>query len=76
MKDEDIDYSDVPELGEDFFRNAVLRMPETKAVVTVRLDRDVLEWFKGQGRGYQTRINAVLRKYMEAQKEAQKSRTR
>lgn len=43
-------------------------MPETKAVVTMRLDRDVLELFKGQGRSYQTRINGVLRKYMETQK--------
>lgn len=37
-------------------------MPETKAVVTMRLDRDVLEWFKGPGRGYQTRIFARPRR--------------
>ena len=64
MKDQDIDYSDIPELGDDFFKNAVIRMPETKATITMRLDRDVLNWFKKQGSKYQTRINAVLRAYM------------
>jgi uncharacterized protein (DUF4415 family) len=65
--DDDIDYSDIPEQGEDFFRNAQLRMPEPKALVTIRLDQDVLKWFKKQGSGYQTRINALLRAYMAAQ---------
>lgn len=52
-----------------FWRNARLTLPsETgKAVVTLRLDRDVLEWLKGRGRGYQTRINAILRAYMMAE---------
>jgi uncharacterized protein (DUF4415 family) len=68
MSDEDIDYSEIPEQGEDFFKNAVLRMPVTKAVMTLRIDRDVLKWFKAQGPGYQTRINALLRAYMEAQR--------
>jgi len=43
-------------------------MPRTKPAITIRLDPDVLEWFKAQGKGYQTRINAILRLYMEAQK--------
>lgn len=68
MRDEDIDYSDIPELGDDFFKNAILRMPESKVTVTMRLDKDVLNWFKLKGQGYQTRINALLRSYMEAQK--------
>lgn len=72
MSDDDIDYSDIPEQNENFFRTAVLRMPDTKAVVTLRLDRDVLKWFKNQGRGYQTRINALLRAYMEAQERVRK----
>lgn len=38
-----------------------------KQAVTIRLDADVLEWFKGQGAGYQTRINQLLRHYMQAQ---------
>jgi uncharacterized protein (DUF4415 family) len=65
LDDQDIDTSDIPELGEDFFRRAELHVPVKKAV-TIRLDADVLEWFKGQGTGYQTRINQLLRHYMQA----------
>lgn len=65
MKDQDIDTSEIPELGEDFFKNAELHIP-TKQSVTIRLDADVLEWFKSQGAGYQTRINQLLRQYMQA----------
>ncbi|MBB4868251.1 uncharacterized protein (DUF4415 family) [Pseudomonas nitritireducens] len=65
MDDQDIDTSDIPELGEAFFRNAELHVP-VKQAVTIRLDADVLEWFKGQGAGYQTRINLLLRQYMQA----------
>lgn len=66
MEDKDIDMSDIPELDDAFFRNAELRVPP-KQSVTIRLDADVLEWFKAQGEGYQTRINKLLRSYMEAQ---------
>ena len=66
MEDKDIDTSDIPELGDDFFLNAELRVP-VKKPVTLRLDADVLEWFKAGGKGYQTRINQLLRKYMETQ---------
>lgn len=65
MKDQDIDTSEIPELGEDFFKNAELHIP-AKQSVTIRLDADVLEWFKSQGTGYQTRINQLLRQYMQA----------
>lgn len=68
MTDQDIDYSDIPEMDEAFFKNAVIIMPESKSLVTIRLDRDVLAWFKKQGSRYQTRINALLRSYMEAKK--------
>lgn len=64
--DKDIDTSDIPELGEDFFRQAELRVP-AKQTVTIRLDADVVAWFKAQGAGYQTRINQLLRQYMQAQ---------
>ena len=50
----------------EFWKDARLVMPEGKKPVTLRLDRDVLEWFKTQGRRYQSRMNAVLRLYMEA----------
>lgn len=69
MRDEDIDFSDIPELDEDFFRNAVIVMPTKKKAISLRVDEDVLEWFKKQGKGYQTRMNAVLRHYMDAQNE-------
>jgi uncharacterized protein (DUF4415 family) len=65
MKDEDIDTSDIPELTGDFFRKAVL-WPGTKKQITLRLDPDVIDFFKKQGKGYQSVINKVLRKYVEA----------
>ena len=67
MKDEEINYSDSPELDEAFFERAVIVLPKPKASVSIRLDQEVLDWFKTQGKGYQTRINALLRAYMEAQ---------
>lgn len=66
MTDEEIDTSDIPELDETFFKNAVLWMPKPKKSISLRIDQDVLEWFKSQGKGYQTRINAVLKAYKEA----------
>jgi uncharacterized protein (DUF4415 family) len=66
LQDEDIDYSEIPEQGEDFFTEAVLWQGNKKQI-TLRLDPDVLEFFKQQGKGYQKIINSVLRKYMETQ---------
>ena len=68
LKDGEIDTSDIPEQGKAFFKRAMLSLPEPKAAVTIRLDRQVLNWFKTKGPGYQTRINALLRAYMEAHK--------
>jgi uncharacterized protein (DUF4415 family) len=68
LKDREIDSSDIPEQGKAFFQRAVLRLPEPKTAVTIRLDRQVLNWFKAKGPGYQTRINAILWAYMEAHK--------
>jgi uncharacterized protein (DUF4415 family) len=68
MTDADIDYSDIPELDEAFFKNATaVNWPPTKAQLTIRLDADVLDWLKSNGRGYQTRINRILRIAMETQ---------
>ena len=69
MKDSDIDLSDIPEISLEKFAKAVIRkglkpVPK-KSQVTLRIDADVLEWFKGTGKGYQTRINTLLRTYME-----------
>ena len=76
MTDADIDFSDDPEITPEMFAKAVvrkgLRPIPPKSQLTLRLDSDVLEWFKMQGRGYQTRINILLRAYMDA---SQKSST-
>ncbi|MBM4044996.1 MAG: BrnA antitoxin family protein [Planctomycetes bacterium] len=69
--DKGIDFSEIPRLGPDFWRRAALRMPRKKESVTLQLDHDVLSWFRGLGRGYQTRINAVLRSYVKAATKAQ-----
>lgn len=67
MTDKEIDLTDSPELDDSFFENATLIMPEPKKSVSLRIDPDVLDWYKHQGPGYQTRMNAVLRMYMRAQ---------
>jgi len=70
MSDEEIDFSDIPEITPELFARAVvkrgLQEPPAKQQVTLRLDSDVLSWFRGQGQGYQTKINSLLRAYMEA----------
>lgn len=66
MSDAEIDTSDIPPLDAEFFSNAEVRLPRPKELITLRLDHDILAWFRGFGKGYQTRINAVLRTYMEA----------
>jgi uncharacterized protein (DUF4415 family) len=67
MKDADIDYSDIPALDKSFFKRATEAWPPAKQQLTIRLDADVLKWLKANGRGYQTRINRILRAAMESQ---------
>ena len=67
LQDKDIDYSEIPKQGPDFFANAIL-WPGPKKQITLRLDPDVLAFFRKAGKGYQTSINAVLRKYVEVAK--------
>lgn len=67
MKDKDIDYSDIPEIPDSFWNDAKIIVPPHKIPVSMRFDRDLLEWFKKQGPGYQTRINRVLRYFMDSQ---------
>ena len=57
----------LPELGERFWQNAQVVKPIPKTAISIRLDNDVLDWFKTQGKGYQTLINAVLRSYVNHQ---------
>lgn len=71
MQDSYIDLSDCPEVTSEMFAKAVVRRggvtpKPKKEQVTLRLDKDVLDWFKAQGQGYQTKINALLKAYMEA----------
>jgi len=66
LTDSEIDTTDIPPLNSAFFKNAKLHMPTRKKSITVRLDSDLLEWYRGQGKGYQTKINAILRTYMDA----------
>ena len=64
VKDEDIDYSDIPELDEEFWERAELLEPDRTDQITMRVKRSVLAYFKAPGRGYQTRMNRVLESYV------------
>jgi len=70
MKDEDIDYSDIPPITPEMFANAVVRknfkVIPRKSQVILKIDEDVIEFFKNQSQNYQTKINELLRAYVEA----------
>ena len=68
VKDEDIDFSDIPELDESFWREAASVAPDRTERITLRVKRSVLDHFRSQGKGYQTRINRVLESYVRAQR--------
>ena len=69
-KDESIDFGDIPELDEAFWRQAKLVEPDLTEQVTLRVKRSVLTYFKASGKGYQTRINRVLESYVRAQRQS------
>jgi uncharacterized protein (DUF4415 family) len=64
-KDTEIEYSDIPPLDKSFFTKATQPWPPLKSQLTIRIDADVLQWLKSNGKGYQTRINMILRAAME-----------
>lgn len=70
IREEDIDFSDIPPLSDEFWKNAKrfgdIYRPQKKQI-TVRLDADVLDWLKSSGKGYQTRLNDILRNEMQKQ---------
>ena len=70
MDDTDIDLSELPEVSPEKFAKAIVRKGlkpvVSKTQITLRLDTDVLNWFKAQGQGYQTNINALLKAYKDA----------
>lgn len=74
MKDEDIDFTDIPRLTPEFFVHGIVRKGFKPVVrkkqITLRVDDDVLRFFRDLGTGYQTKINQLLRAYMEADKAA------
>ncbi|MGH9873882.1 MAG: BrnA antitoxin family protein [Pyrinomonadaceae bacterium] len=69
MKDEDIDLSDIPEVTPEMFARGIIRRGlkpvRRKDQLTLRVDSDVVAWYRKLGSGYQTKINALLRAYME-----------
>lgn len=66
-REQDIDFSDIPELDDDFWRNAELVEPDRTEQVTLRVKRSVLAYFRAPGKGYQSRMNRVLESYVRAQ---------
>ena len=72
MRNDEIDTREIPEIAPEQFARAIVRRGlkrvAAKTQLTIRIDHEVLEWFRRQGRGYQTRINTLLRAYMEAHK--------
>lgn len=85
IRDEDIDYSDIPDMGDADWSKAMswdqlmAKLNAPKTALTIRYDADIIEWFKAntgtegkRGKGYQTAMNAVLRSYVEAQKDTKK----
>lgn len=68
VEDAAIDFGDIPELDETFWREARLVEPDRTEQITLRVKRSVLEHFRASGKGYQTRINRVLESYVRAQR--------
>lgn len=69
LKDKEIDFSECPEITPEIFAKAIVRkglkpIPR-KSQITLRIDADVLSWFRKHGSGYQTQINSLLKSYMQ-----------
>ena len=66
MKDSEIDFTDIPETDVDFWKNAEVVKPQVKVPISIRLDGDIVEWFKKKcnGKNYQTYMNSVLRSFV------------
>jgi len=75
LRDKNMDY-DIPGLDDEVFAQPLVHRPAMKETITIRVDADVLEWFKRQGKGYQTRINLVLRRYMDVAGQRVRPKTR
>jgi uncharacterized protein (DUF4415 family) len=77
LSDTDLDYSDSPKISPEFFVTGKLRkgqrVPVGKEAISIRLDRDILEWLRSRGSGYQSEVNALLRAYMQSQQQTKSS---
>ena len=69
MQDDEIEFSDIPEWDETFWKRAELVEPDRTVQITMRVKRSVLAYFKATGKGYQTRINRVLESYVRARRQ-------
>ena len=67
LGDNEIDFSDIPEMPDTFWENATLVYPDKTKAITIRVKESVVEAFKREGKGYQTRMNAVLESYAKSQ---------
>ncbi len=76
MTDADIDYSDIPALDKSFFEKEIITLPHKKDSVTLRIDHDVLEFFRHHGKGYQTLMNAVLKAYAHTKQKHLKNKAK
>ena len=77
MSEREIDTTSPPELADlpnDFWETATVVEPAAKQPISLRVDADVLEWFKTQGPRYQSRINAVLRSFMSQRRQSSRRR--
>ena len=72
LSDKDIDFSDLPELDEEFWREAERVDPDRTQPLTIRIKKSVVDYFKSGGKGYQTRINAVLEAYVRSRLESKR----
>ena len=70
VEDARIDFDEIPELDDAFWREAELVEPDRTEQITLRVKRSVLEHFRAPGKGYQTRMNRVLESYVRAQRQA------
>ena len=72
--DADIDYSDIAKTDAAFWAKANVLVPAAKSMISIRVDRDVLDWYRRHARRHQTLMNAVLGKYKEAREREETSR--
>ena len=66
IPDEAIDLSDIPQVDENFWAIAKVVLPSPKKSISIRIDQETYDWFKEQGTGYQSKINAILKSYIQA----------